>query len=115
MLQGPTVFQMQAARETITSHLSNETTRHFDVALHSAARSSLESMAELRSAVCDCVAALKIANVGPVQMILAMKACALDSNDRYRPEGDECPASDVDMLLEQIVKWSIIEYYSSMS
>lgn len=106
---------MQAARETVTSHLSNETTRDFDVALHSAARSSLESMAELRKAVCNCVNALRTADVGPVQMILAMKACALDSATRYSPEGDEYPASNVDMLLDQIVKWAVIEYYSGMS
>ncbi len=70
-------------------------------------------MTELRSAVCDCVNALRSADIGPVQMILAMKACALDSSRRYSPPGDEYPASDVDMLLEQIVKWAIIEYYDS--
>jgi len=115
MLQGPTLFEMQAARETVASHLSLETTRHFDVALHSAARSSLESMTELRQAVCDCVDSLRIADLGPVQMILAMKACALDSAKRYSPEGDEYPATNVDVLLDQIVKWAIIEYYSTIS
>jgi hypothetical protein len=72
-------------------------------------------MTELRSAVCDCVDALREAEVGPVQMILAMKACALDSAKRYSPSGDEIPASNVDLLLEQIVKWAIIEYYKSNS
>jgi len=109
------LFEMQAARETVASYLSQETTRHFDVALHSAARSSIESMTELRQAVCDCVDSLRIAGIGPVQMILAMKACALDSANRYSPEGDEYPASNVDMLLDQIVKWAIIEYYSTMA
>ena len=77
--------------------------------------SSIESMTQLRQAVCNCVEPLKKANVGPVQMILAIKACALDSATRYRPEGDEYPASNVDMLLEQIVRWAIIEYYNSVS
>jgi hypothetical protein len=48
-------------------------------------------------------------------MILAMKACALDSGTRYRPEGDQYPASHVDLLLEQIVRWSIIDYYREIS
>ena len=109
------MFAMQAARETVASHLSQETTRHFDVALHSAARSSIESMTELHQAVRDCVDSLKTADIGPVQMILAMKACALDSAKRYSAEDDEYPATNVDVLLDQIVKWAIIEYYSGMS
>ncbi len=106
---------MKAARETVSSHISTESTRHFDVALHGAITSSLESMSELRTAVFECVDCLRVADIGPVQMILAMKACALDSNGRYKPEGDEYPASNVEMLMEQIVKWSIIKYYSSNS
>jgi hypothetical protein len=73
--------------------------------------SSLESMAVLHEAVRKCVDCLRDADVGPVQMILAMKACALDSGTRYRPEDDLYPASNVDLLLEQIVRWSINEYY----
>jgi hypothetical protein len=106
---------MQAARETVSSHISSETTRHFDVALHAAAKNSLESMAELRQAVFECVGCLRDAAVGPVQMILAMKACALDSSGRYRPEGDEYPASNVDVLMDQIVRWAIIKYYDSIA
>ena len=110
-----TTLLMQAARETVASHISHETKRHFDVALHSAISSSLQSMTELRSAVCDCVDALRDADIGPVQMILAMKACALDSARRYSPAGDEIPASNVDLLMEKIVKWAIIEYYEASS
>ena len=65
----------------------------------------------LHRAVCDCVTALKEGNVGAVDMILAMKSCAFDSAARYRPELDALPASNVNMLVEQIVKWSIVEYY----
>ncbi|HKN57782.1 MAG TPA: hypothetical protein VJV97_02960 [Gemmatimonadaceae bacterium] len=106
---------MQVARETVASHIPQETTRQFDVALHGAMMNSIESMTELREAVCDCVVSLREGAVGPVQMILAIKACALDSAMRYRPEGDEYPASNVDMLLEHIVRWAIIEYYGSVS
>ena len=106
---------MQTARENIASHVSPETTRHFDVALHDAVTTSIESMAELHDAVADCVKSLRQANVGPVQMILAMKACALDSASRYRPEHDESPASNVDLLIDHIVKWSIAESYKTVS
>lgn len=102
---------MQSARQNIASHVSAETTRHFDVALHDAVTSSIESMAELHDAVCDCVKALRHAEIGPVQMILAMKACANDSATRYHPKHNESPASNVDLLIDHIVKWSIVEYY----
>jgi hypothetical protein len=105
---------MQIARATIASHISSETTHHFDIALHDAVTSSVESMAELHDAVCECVRALRLGDVGPVQMILAMKACAHDSATRYHPEPDEFPASNVDLLIDHIVRWSIVEYYKTV-
>jgi len=108
--------EMQIARANIASHISPETTLQFDVALHDAVTSSIESMAELHDAVCDCVKSLREADVGPVQMILAMKACALDSAGRYHPpQDDEDPGSNVDVLLDHIVRWSIVEYYKNAS
>ena len=68
-------------------------------------------MTELHRAVCDCVNTMKSENVGDVDMILAMKTCALDSAARYRPELNELPASNVNALMDQIVKWAIAEYY----
>lgn len=106
---------LHAARDTVSSHISNEATRHFDVALHGAVKKNLESMAELRQAVFECVDCLKLAKIGPVQMILAMKACALDSSGRHRPDGNVYPATDVDMLMDQIVRWAIVKYYDSVS
>jgi|SRR6478672_6303845 len=109
------MFEVQRARATAKSHLTPATTRHFDVALHYAATSSIESMTALHRAVCDCVNALKQADVGPVDMILAMKTCALDSAARYPPDRDELPTSSVDVLLNQIVTWAIAEYYLTQS
>jgi hypothetical protein len=48
-------------------------------------------------------------------MILAMKTCALDSAGRYHPEVDEMPISNVNTLMDQIVKWAIAEYYTTRS
>ena len=109
------MLNRETARATAKSHLTRETTRQFDVALHSAAVSSIESMAQLRKAVCVCVDALRDGDVGPVDMILAMKTCALDSAGRYQPEFDEQPVSNVNTLLDQIVKWAIAEYYTTRS
>jgi hypothetical protein len=107
--------QMEIARATVANCISLETTQQFDVALHDAVVTSAPTMAELRAAVCLCVAALRNANVGPVQMILAIKACALDSAIRYRPPHDKYPASNLETLMDQIVKWSIGEYYKDDS
>lgn len=105
----------ETARATAKSHITRETTRQFDVALHDAAVSSIESMTRLHNAVCECVGALRAGGVGPVDMILAIKTCALDSATRYKPEFDEQPVSNVDTLLDQIVRWAIAEYYKPQS
>ena len=109
------MHDQESARATAQSHITRETTRQFDIALHGAIVSSLESMTLLHSAVCDCVHALKAGDVGPVEMILAMKACASDSAGRYRPEFDERPLSNVNALMDLIVKWAIAEYYTTRS
>ena len=106
---------MQLARANIASHLSRETTHQFDLALHDAVTTSIETMEELHEAVSECVRSLRAAKVGPVQMILAMKACAIDSAGRYHPDDDEYPCTNVDVLIEHIVRWAIQEYYKTAS
>jgi hypothetical protein len=44
-----------------------------------------------------------------------MKACAIDSAGRYHPDKDEFPASNVDVLIDHIVRWAIEEYYRTVS
>ena len=105
--------ELQEQRIPALTSISRESTRNLDLALHVAAASSLESMIDLRKCVCDCVDNLKDSGVGAVQMILTIKACAKGSALRYKPLGDEHPLSNVDLLLDQIVKWAIVEYYSA--
>jgi hypothetical protein len=107
--------EMQIARANIASHIPRETTHQFDLALHDAVTTSIESMAGLHDGVRDCVKSLRAADVGPVQMILAMKACAIDSAGRYQPDNDEYPCTNVDVLIDYIVRWSIQEYYNPVS
>lgn len=103
--------ELQAQRIPALTSISTESTRNFDLALHVAAASSADSMVALRKCVCTCVDNMKVSGVGAVQMILTIKACAKGSALRYRPLGDEHPQSNVDLLLDEIVKWSIVEYY----
>ena len=103
--------ELQAQRSPSLTSISSESTRNLDLALHVAAASSAESMIALRKCVCRCVDNMRDSGVGAVQMILTIKACAKGSALRYRPLGDEHPQSNVDLLLDEIVKWSIIEFY----
>ena len=104
--------QLQQTQPTLQS-IPSETAHRFDLAFHVAARDSIESMDALRASVRACVTSLRERDVGSVQMLLTMKACVKESIVRYRPLGDEDPKSNVDMLMDYIVKWSIIEYYST--
>ena len=103
--------ELQTQRIPALASISTDSTRNFDLALHVAAAGSAESMLALRECVCDCVENMRASGVGAVQMILTIKACAKGSALRYRPLGDEIPRSSVDLLLDEIVKWSIIEFY----
>ena len=94
------------------SFIPDEMARLFHVALHDVVRTSAVSMAELRECVGACVRSLRDSGVGPAQMIIAMKACARESARRYPAVLSEHELTNADFLMEQIIKWSIIEYYN---
>ena len=104
-----------ATKPTITkpSPIPEETARLFQVALHDVVRSSALSMAELRDCVRACVCTLRDSDVGPAQMIISMKACAKEGTRRYPQILNEHELSNADFLMDQIIKWSIVEYYKS--
>lgn len=103
-----------AAKPILTkpSPMPDETARLFQLALHDVVRSSAASMAELRSCVNACAAALRDADVGPAQMIITIKACAKEGTRRYPQILNEHELSNADFLMEQIIKWAIVEYYT---
>ena len=103
-----------AAKPVLTkpSPMPDETARLFQVALHDVVRSSAVSMAELRECVKACVSSLRDTNVGPAQMIITMKACAKEGTRRYPQILSEHELTNADFLMEQIIKWAIVEYYS---
>jgi hypothetical protein len=91
--------------------LPSEASRQFGTALHDAVRESLETMEELRACLNPCVAFLRDSGVGPVQMILTIKASTKESALRNHALGDEFAVANANLLMEQIVKWAIVEYY----
>jgi hypothetical protein len=114
-------IEMSQVRTTGTTKPSNtkpspipeETARLFQVALHDVVRSSALSMAELRECVKACVSTLRDTQVGPAQMIISMKACAKEGTRRYPQVLNEHELSNADFLMDQIIKWAIVEYYKS--
>ena len=97
---------------TKPSPMPEETARLFQVALHDVVRSSAVSMAELRECVKACVCTLRDTEVGPAQMIITMKACAKEGTRLYPQILNEHELSNADFLMDQIIKWAIVEYYS---
>ena len=104
--------ELRSGLTTLPSPIPDETARLFHVALHDVIRSSAVSMAELRACVNACARALRESSMGPAQMILAMKACAHAGTRRYPIMLHEHELSNADFLMEQIIKWAIIEYYN---
>jgi len=107
--------ETQSAQTTKPSPIPDETARLFQLALHDAVRTSTVSMSELRERVKACVCFLRDTHVGPAQMIISMKACAKQSNKRYPSVIGQHELPNAEFLMEQIIRWSIIEYYRDAS
>lgn len=103
----------QPVKQTQPYPLPSEASRQFGTALHGAVRGSLETMQDLRECLNPCVAYLRDSGVGPVQMILTIKATAKESALRSHALGDEFAVANANLLMEQIVKWAILEYYKN--
>jgi hypothetical protein len=101
----------QPLEQTLPYPLPTAASRDFGTALHDAVKDSIESMHELRQSLKPCVDFLRDSGVGPVQMILTIKASAKESALRNHALGDEFAVANANMLMEQIVKWAIVEYY----
>lgn len=103
--------ELQPASETLPYPMPSETSRQLGVALQDTVRSSVKSMTELNERVNACVGFLKTSDVGPAQMIVTIKACAREGAVRNHALGEEFAVENADLLMEQIVKWAIVEYY----
>jgi hypothetical protein len=103
-----------AAKPVLTkpSPMPEDIARLFQLALHDVVRSSVVSMAELRKCVKACASVLRDMDVGPAQMIITIKACAKEGTRRYPQILTEHELTNADFLMEKIIKWAIVEYYS---
>jgi hypothetical protein len=88
-----------------------EVSRDYGAALQDAAASSVTSMDLLHDSLRPCVDFLRAAGIGPVQMILSIKACTKEHARANQALGDEFAMGNANLLMEQIVKWAIAEYY----
>jgi hypothetical protein len=113
-MQGSGMETQQVSKPDFSS-ITKESASEFDVALHQAVRNSITSMNELKVCVGNCVQHLKQSEMGPVQVILTMKALVRESVKRYRPYGDEEPRSNTDIMTDYVVKWAIIEFYRNVA
>ena len=95
---------------TLPFPIPDETALPFQVALQEVVRSSAISMADLRECVKACTRSLRDSSIGPAQMIISMKACARECDKRHAL-AERRDSSNVDFLMDIIVKWAIVEYY----
>ncbi len=102
---------MPSVEKTLPYPLPREASRVLGLALNDAVRSSVESMDELHECLKPCVVFLREMGVGPVQMILSIKACARQCALNSHALGDEFALANANFLMEQIVRWAIVEYY----
>lgn len=101
----------QSATATRPYPVPDAAAQPFQLALREVVRSSTVSMRELHECVNACVCSLRDRDIGPAQMIISMKACARQSTTRYPTQLNEHELSNADFLMEQIIRWSIVEYY----
>ena len=104
-------MQPETETETVPYPLPSAASRQFETALRDALRGSIQSMHELRECLKPCVAYLRESGVGPVQMILTIKATARESALKNHALGNEFAVANANLLMEQVVKWAILEYY----
>lgn len=80
-------------------------------ALEKAVHRHLASMAALQQAIEACVLELRAQGLPPETMLVTMKAFIRHTAGIHPPPGIAASSWAADGYLEQIVRWSIAEYY----
>jgi len=80
-------------------------------ALEKAMHRHLESMADLRRAIETCAGELREHGLPPESMLITMKAFIRHTAASHPPPGTLASSWAADAYLEEIVRWSIAEYY----
>lgn len=81
-------------------------------ALRYAVRANAISMDNLHQAIRRCMTSLRADGMQCEAALLTMKACVRDCGRRHRNTGGH-ELTHSDLLMEQIVRWCISEYYHS--
>ena len=80
-------------------------------ALGKAAHRQLDSMKDLQRAIEACVAELRDRGVPPERMLIAIKALVRRTAVTNPPPGNAASSWAADGYLDDVVRWSIAEYY----
>ena len=96
-------------------HLTPGATTAVEIALENAVHRHLASMAALQVAVEACVTEMRGKGLPPEAMIITMKAFIRHTASSHPPPGNPASSWAADAYLEQIIKWSIAQYYRPTS
>ena len=83
-------------------------------ALSHAARDNVKSMVNLHDAVTVCVAALKAEGMLCEAALITMKAYTRYIAYLHREPGMDRSVWSADLLVDEIARWSIVEYYKEV-
>jgi hypothetical protein len=96
-------------------HLTTGATTAVEIALENAVHRHQASMAALQRAVEACVTEMRGKGLPPEAMIITMKAFIRHTATVHPPPGNLASSWAADAYLEQIIKWSITQYYRPTS
>ena len=92
-------------------HLTTDATIGVEKALERAMHRHLESMAVLQAAIEACVMELRGRGLPPEQMLITMKAFIRHTAASHPPPGSAASSWAADAYIDEIIRWSIAEYY----
>ena len=102
----------EPARFSAPFFLETETSDQLEKALGLAVRENLRSMNDLHKAITACVTSLKDEGMRCEAALLTMKACVRHCARKHQRSGaDNGEYSDI--LMEQITRWCIADFYVS--
>jgi hypothetical protein len=103
---------IQPSRNEAPFFQLESTTSGFEDALRHAVRANSKSMDDLHKAIALCVLGLRAEGMECAGALLTMKACVRHFARKHTLRG----SPDVlygGLMMDQIVRWSIVEFYSS--
>lgn len=104
-------MQTQPARHEEPFFELAATGDNFENALKHAVRANTRSMADLRMSIRGCIISLRTDGMQCEAALLTMKAFVRDVCVKHTRRGSR-EMLHSDMLMEQVVKWCISEYYA---